>query len=330
MNFKKIVSSIGIGAGAIIIGLGIQYALAQTAGTWSPPGTGYPAGTNCTPPNCNVPAPINVGNNWQEKLGSLTVGTSNPCNKDASGNCITLDVGSGGGLFNSLGVISQLVYGGSGSSVTSLGGLAPAKGEVLTALDANGTVGWRTPVTGTAGYQNIVSYGYTSATNGLISTNGIYTWVAPAGITSAQVTVVGGGGSGSYGYTVGQQEGDCAGGGGGGTAQSIISVTPGTSYNITVGTTGGTSSFGPVSGAVVSASGGGNGIANYNAIGGTGGTATGQTGGAGSPGSAAYGNNTSCVGGSPGGGGSTVVYSSHNGTGGTFVVGANGQVTLEY
>ena len=31
MNFKKIVSSIGIGAGAIIIGLGIQYALAQTA-----------------------------------------------------------------------------------------------------------------------------------------------------------------------------------------------------------------------------------------------------------------------------------------------------------
>jgi hypothetical protein len=69
MNIKKIISSIGVGAGAIILGLGIQYAVAA----WSP----APA----SPPNNNVAAPINVsggGENGtavysQVKTGLLTL-----------------------------------------------------------------------------------------------------------------------------------------------------------------------------------------------------------------------------------------------------------------
>ncbi|MDE2188128.1 MAG: hypothetical protein KGJ35_00160 [Patescibacteria group bacterium] len=49
MNIKKIVSSVVIGAGAIIVGLGIQYVLAD----WTP--------APSSPPNGNTAAPINVG-----------------------------------------------------------------------------------------------------------------------------------------------------------------------------------------------------------------------------------------------------------------------------
>ena len=68
MNIKKIISSVGIGAGAIILGLGIQYALAAGS-TWSP--------AHQTPPSCD-PAldsgcnpPINVGDSTQSKTGLL-------------------------------------------------------------------------------------------------------------------------------------------------------------------------------------------------------------------------------------------------------------------
>jgi hypothetical protein len=67
MNIKKIISSIGIGAGAIIIGLGLQYALAA----WTSAPTG-------TPPNCpagyaGCDAPINVSSSTQTKNGPLTL-----------------------------------------------------------------------------------------------------------------------------------------------------------------------------------------------------------------------------------------------------------------
>jgi hypothetical protein len=68
MNLRKIISSIAIGAGAVVIGLGIQYASAD----WN--------SAPSSPPNSNVPAPINVGSNSQSKLGQLLVNTdtSNP------------------------------------------------------------------------------------------------------------------------------------------------------------------------------------------------------------------------------------------------------------
>ena len=75
MNIKKIISAVGIGAGAIIVGLGIQYALAAGS-TWSP--------AHQTPPNCD-PAldsgcnpPINVGSSIQTKLGSLILNAATP------------------------------------------------------------------------------------------------------------------------------------------------------------------------------------------------------------------------------------------------------------
>ena len=43
---------------------------------WNTPGTGYPAGTDCTPPNCNAPAPVNVGDVAQAKTGELWVNTN--------------------------------------------------------------------------------------------------------------------------------------------------------------------------------------------------------------------------------------------------------------
>ncbi|MDR3558427.1 MAG: hypothetical protein P4L61_02750 [Candidatus Pacebacteria bacterium] len=61
MNTKKIVSSIAIGAGAVIIGLGLQYALAD----W----TSAPS----NPPSGNTPAPLNVGSEPQIKSGILGV-----------------------------------------------------------------------------------------------------------------------------------------------------------------------------------------------------------------------------------------------------------------
>ncbi len=108
-------------------------ALSAFAQTWSPPGTGYPAGTNCTPPNCNVPAPINVGSSWQYKMGPVSFGTST----ELTTNIPALDV-IGGALFDNLGITGNLIVA-SGS---------PQIGDVLTAQDTNGTVGWGTVATG--------------------------------------------------------------------------------------------------------------------------------------------------------------------------------------
>jgi hypothetical protein len=93
MNTKRIISSIGVGAGAIILGLGIQYAVAA----WSAPGTGYPAGTNCTAPNCNTSAPINVSGGGesgtavysQVKTGLLTLENLVAVNLNVQSGAIT-------------------------------------------------------------------------------------------------------------------------------------------------------------------------------------------------------------------------------------------------
>ena len=62
---------------ATITGLVIGgFALSVLAtGTWTAPGTGQPVGTNCTPPNCNADAPINVGTTSQNKIGGISLST---------------------------------------------------------------------------------------------------------------------------------------------------------------------------------------------------------------------------------------------------------------
>ena len=209
----------------------------------------------------------------------------------------------------------------------------PVAGKVLTALDSSGTVGWGTVAAASGGGipSNIVSY----------ATPGTYNWTAPAGVTKARVRVWGGGGIGNAGYSSGQQASDCAGGGGGGYAESVISVTPGMSYNIIVGAggdtntfTGGNSSFNPQSGALVSANGGGYGDAGYTPTGGTGGTAVGQISITGGSGQTAYtgGLPISCPGGSsPNGGNAGIVPGGGGNSSGSPVRhGAGGAVVLEY
>jgi len=95
------------------------------------------------------------------------------------------------------------------------------------------------------------------------------TWTAPAGVTRAQIIVIGGGGGGAGANTSGCGN-DGGTGGAGGMGVNNVAVTPGTTYTVTVGTggaggaanvngsTGGTTSFG----ALISATGGGGGLTN--------------------------------------------------------------------
>jgi hypothetical protein len=92
-----------ISASLLIVGFLVgATALSAVAGTWTAPG--------CTPPNCNVDAPVNVGTFAQVKSGLL-------------------------GL-NDL-MVKKLQV------ITEEGTTTDTAGKVLMALDNNGTVGWR-------------------------------------------------------------------------------------------------------------------------------------------------------------------------------------------
>jgi hypothetical protein len=117
MNIKRIISSVGIGAGAIIIGLGVQYALAN----WSP------APPN--PPSNNTPAPINVGTSPQAKNGSLSLGTS------VATSTIPLDV-------EGIGYLQALIVGKNVAKTFQYLDGNQGPGKVLTS-DANGNASWQ-------------------------------------------------------------------------------------------------------------------------------------------------------------------------------------------
>lgn len=91
-----------------LIGVSVLSALAQSSSGWTPP--------TATPPGGNVPAPINIGNVVQEKLGGLSLRS---------------------GL---------VVY---GNLIVATGTGAGTKGKVLTAMDDVGTVAWGTGGSGT-------------------------------------------------------------------------------------------------------------------------------------------------------------------------------------
>ena len=217
MNFRKIVSSIGIGAGAVILGLGVQYAAAQ----W----TAAPS----TPPGNNVAAPINVSSTSQAKAGFLSIGTTTP----PSTNYLDVE----GAAY-----IQGLVLGQNGGPALQILDGHQASGTVLTS-DANGKATWQSP--GGAVPHGIVSY----------TTAGTYSWTAPAGVTSINVMAVGGGGGvGWTGGFGGNQPAVSAGPFPSNPAsyvESILPVTPGVSYTVVVGSGGssvhtGNSGFDPV------------------------------------------------------------------------------------
>jgi len=122
MNIKRIISSVGIGAGAIIIGLGIQIALAD----WSP------APPN--PPQNNVAAPINVGLNYQTKAGGFSLLGQNV----ATGSS-TLDV-------EGVSFLRGLIINGVFQYVNG----TVASGSVMTS-DANGNASWQAGGSGSSG-----------------------------------------------------------------------------------------------------------------------------------------------------------------------------------
>jgi hypothetical protein len=72
----------------------------------------------------------------------------------------------------------------------------------------------------------ILYEGSQSGTNGGVTA---YTWVAPAGVSTVSVAVIGAGGGGYYGWAV------CGGSGGGMAWGAGIPVTPGSSYTVQVG-----------------------------------------------------------------------------------------------
>jgi len=237
MNTKRILSSIVIGAGAIIIGLGLQYALAA----WTSAPTGTPPNCPAGYPGCD--APINVSTSTQTKNGPLTLNF-------AGIQSIGLKV---------LGNI-QMVDGNQG------------QGKVLMS-DANGVATWvSTSSLGIVGNSSGSTFSHTVIFDSprRAPDNGL-TWTVPGGVTMIRVHAVGGGGLGDETSSACYEADMAAGGnpipgsgGTGGYAESTVSVTPGTSYTGFVGNggkvnandpsqnDGGTSSFG----SLVSATGG--------------------------------------------------------------------------
>ncbi|MEK7641600.1 MAG: hypothetical protein AAB365_01240 [Patescibacteria group bacterium] len=150
----------------------------------------------CAPTGCNTDAPINASSSPQTKYGPLTLNFSNIY-------AIGLKV---------LGSV-QIVDGTQGA------------GKVLTS-DASGIASWVLPAAAGGG----------TSVNGIAAytTPGSHTWTVPANAKFAEVTVVGGGGSGYVIVT----RGNVLRYGLGGLATKTIPLTGVTSASVTVGAAG--------------------------------------------------------------------------------------------
>jgi hypothetical protein len=167
MNIKRIISSVGIGAGAIIIGLGIQIALAN----WIPaPGS---------PPNCSDPsipgcnAPINVGTSAQAKQGGLGLGTT------TAPNGYTLDVEAPGAFISTL--LTQ--------GLTLADGNSNETGYVLTNSNGSGLAKWQMATGGSGGTAGVTSI---TPASGYDQASGGNTTITPTSGTGAVTIAVSG------------------------------------------------------------------------------------------------------------------------------------------
>jgi len=129
---------------------------------------------------------------------------------------------SGGSLNTSNGTISGTSSLGSGSSTGSSFTIRASVGTLFE--DRAFTVTINVPVpTGQALYEG--SYN----TAGGASSGNDYTWVAPAGVNTVSIAVIGGGGGGIYYWAV------CGGSGGGLAWANGVPVSPGTGYGVKAG-----------------------------------------------------------------------------------------------
>lgn len=164
----KLFNTLKIITTAFVISIGFSYVYAWTAPTANPP-----AG--------NVSAPINTSATAQTKAGALTVGS--------------LDAGSGN--INTIGTITGLTLIANSVTTNILKIPGAVVGQVLTAVDANGTVEWKSPAAiaaaGGGGGLPQESFFRNPAFNG----TAVNTFLVPDGVTTVLLEAVGGGGSGS-------------------------------------------------------------------------------------------------------------------------------------
>jgi hypothetical protein len=173
-NTNKLFVGFSIAIVALILSLGLSYALAQT-GTWTAP--------QCAPPGCNVDAPLNVGSSHQSKLGSVSINTATS-NPDPFG----LDVFGISRFFGNvqIGTTTNGRY----ATIQIVDGNQGA-GKVLTS-DGNGNASWRTvpTISGPS-----VEYKTCSGSAGGVNYGG----VSCTALCSAGKHVIGGGCTGSSG-----------------------------------------------------------------------------------------------------------------------------------
>ncbi len=209
----------GILAGALIGALALS-ALAQSSGTWTAP--------TATPPGNNVAAPINVGGGGdpltypQIKTGLL--GLSNL-------------------VVNNLQVLT-----GEGTTTTNTTvGTGGISGKVLTAIDSNGTVGWR--VAGGGGWGGSCSVALTSVNNNSVYQNTsssnivvtAYESVSNA-VSGAIMSITGSISQNGSGYSLVTNNGGLMSSGGSGFAISFV-VPSGYYYVVNASTNTGTLNF---------------------------------------------------------------------------------------
>lgn len=278
--------------------------------------------------------PIAYGGAYSVTVGSQPTGqvctVSNGSGKNVTYNITDVSVTCSAATFTVGGTVSGLA---SGTQVT----LYDNGADPLT-ITADGTFTFATPVAYSGSYAVTVATQPTSQTclvsNGTgsnvsanisgvtvtcyqtqFTTPGNYTWTVPAGVTSINVTAIGGGGGGGgmWGASAG------ATGGAGAVVKSTLGVTPGQVLMLVVGGGGGAGASGPGSGGFYTCGGGGGGggstdvdAATSNPIiaggGGGGGSCTEQTAGgsagaAGGAGNAGVTNSTSATTGGSGGSG---------------------------
>jgi hypothetical protein len=212
MNTKKIISSITIGVGAIIIGLGIQYVLADW--TQAPP----------NPPQNNVPAPINVGSSAQAKVGGLVLGSA------------TLPTGGlSNGILSAIGVGTQIfaLYDSNSTLAKqncAIGSAGCENGYVLM-NDGSGNGIWvSTSSLAIGGSGPVQPHGSSPVIIDNMGNN--HSWTVPTGVSSFNVRICGGGGGGSAAFGHGGAAGNC-------TSQQYT-ASPGQVYSIASGGSQGT------------------------------------------------------------------------------------------
>lgn len=234
-------------------------------------------GLSSTPAN----GQIDIGNGTGFTRATLTAGSGVTITNGAGS--IIISSSTSGGTVTSVGVsggtTGLTTSGGpvTGSGTITLAGtLAVANGGTgITTTPSNGqlligngsgytaatlSAGANMTITNAAGSITLAASGGKFQSQ-VFSSSG--TWTAPTGVTTARVTLVGGGGGNS-----GWDLGDGSYGGRGGFIVALVTVTPGTAYTVTVGTggtggavqstggTGGTTSFG----SLASATGGAGGV----------------------------------------------------------------------